>query len=166
MSIFGILNKIQIDFRAGCFRSEWFENCMENLLLDQETKDRAGITRLNQTNMEYQWALVMGAVFKSRTKSNISHFLSVAEFPPVGFLRARAGGDGFSFTPHSWILSTVSSECKIKHGSGYFGLVTCCNHKHSPRLPSSYWVLWSSEYWHRAICSRHWDPVYSCSCSS
>merc|ERR1712083_859732 len=27
--------------RAGCFRSEWFENCMENLLLDQETKDRA-----------------------------------------------------------------------------------------------------------------------------
>merc|ERR1712012_276314 len=40
--------------RAGCFRSEWFENCMENLLLDQETKDRA-----------------------------------------VGFLRARAGGDGY-----------------------------------------------------------------------
>merc|ERR1719507_2188811 len=46
--------------RAGCFRSEWFENCMENLLLDQETKDRA-----------------------------------------VGFLRARAGGDGYSFGPHS-----------------------------------------------------------------
>ena len=76
---------------------------MENLLLDQETKDRAGDLKASmwrENSPQIYKVLYVSVLIYWNNRYKYNHKYKYDMFP-VGFLRARAGGDGYSFVPHS-----------------------------------------------------------------